>query len=208
MQMQGSRQLSATAQQAWAALNDPEILKQCIPGCQSFEWEAENVYKVAAQIKIGPVSAKFTGTVTLSDIEPPKRYTLNFEVQGGVAGHGKGISQVELTENDQGVELKYTVESQIGGKLAQLGQRLIDGAAKSMADDFFKRFEKALDQQTASAVTDSAIAPEDDTETDTESKPATKPTTKAAASSGVPRWLWMAIAAAVAVVVFASGSGN
>lgn len=200
MQMQGSRQLSATAQQAWAALNDPEILKQCIPGCQSFELEAENVYKVAAQIKIGPVSAKFTGTVTLSDIEPPKRYTLNFEVQGGVAGHGKGISQVELTENDQGVELKYTVESQIGGKLAQLGQRLIDGAAKSMADDFFKRFEKALDQQTAN--TDSTMATEADT--DTESKPATK----AAASSGVPRWLWMAIAAAVAVVVFATSSGT
>lgn len=204
MQMQGSRQLSATAQQAWAALNDPEILKQCIPGCQSFEWEAENVYKVAAQIKIGPVSAKFTGTVTLSDIEPPKRYTLNFEVQGGVAGHGKGISQVELTENEQGVELKYTVESQIGGKLAQLGQRLIDGAAKSMADDFFKRFEKALDQQTASAVTDSAMATEVNTDTDTESNPATK----AAASSGVPRWLWMAIAAAVAVVVFATSSGT
>lgn len=204
MQMQGSRQLSANAQQAWAALNDPEILKQCIPGCQSFEWESDNVYKVAAQIKIGPVSAKFTGTVTLSDIEPPKRYTLNFEVQGGVAGHGKGISQVELTENEQGVELKYTVESQIGGKLAQLGQRLIDGAAKSMADDFFKRFEKALDQQTASAVTDSAMATEVNTDTDTESNPATK----AAASSGVPRWLWMAIAAAVAVVVFATSSGT
>lgn len=202
MQMQGSRQLSATAQQAWAALNDPEILKQCIPGCQSFELESDNVYKVAAQIKIGPVSAKFTGKVTLSDIEPSERYTLNFEAQGGVAGHGKGVSHVELTENEQGVELKYTVESQIGGKLAQLGQRLIDGAAKSMADDFFKRFEKALDQQTAPADTDSASGVAAETATTTQSM--TKPT----ASSGVPRWLWIAIAAAVAVVIFASAAVN
>ena len=202
MQMQGSRQLSATAQQAWAALNDPEILKQCIPGCQSFELASDNVYKVAAQIKIGPVSAKFTGTVTLSDIEPPKRYTLNFEVQGGVAGHGKGVSHVELIENEQGVELKYTVESQIGGKLAQLGQRLIDGAAKSMADDFFKRFEKALDQQTA--LTDTQSSPGVAAEPTTTAQVANKP----AASNGVPRWLWIAIAAAVAVVIFASGSGN
>ena len=202
MQMQGSRQLSATAQQAWAALNDPNILKQCIPGCQSFESESDNVYKVAAQIKSGPVSAKFTGKVTLSDIEPPKRYTLNFEAQGGVAGHGKGVSRVELTENDQGVELKYTVESQIGGKLAQLGQRLIDGAAKSMADDFFKRFEKALAQQTAP--TDVDIASGAEAELAAAAQAATKPK----ASSGVPRWLWIAIAAAVAVVVFASGSGH
>jgi len=202
MQMQGSRQLSATAQQAWAALNDPEILKQCIPGCQSFELESDNVYKVAAQIKIGPVSAQFTGKVTLSDIEPPERYTLNFEAQGGVAGHGKGVSHVALTENDQGVELKYTVESQIGGKLAQLGQRLIDGAAKSMADDFFKRFEKALDQQTTPADVQGAsgVAAEPATTTQSTNKPT--------ASSGVPRWLWIAIAAAVAVVIFASASGN
>jgi len=202
MQMQGSRQLSATAQQAWAALNNPDILMQCIPGCQSFESESDNVYKVAAQIKIGPVSAKFTGKVTLSDIEPPKRYTLNFEAQGGVAGHGKGVSRVDLTENEQGVELKYTVESQIGGKLAQLGQRLIDGAAKSMADDFFKRFEQTLAQQTAP--TDADIAPVAETELAATAQAATKPK----ASSGVPRWLWIAIAAAVAVVVFASGSDH
>jgi uncharacterized protein len=203
MQMQGSRQLSTSAQQAWAALNDPEILKQCIPGCQKFDLEAENTYAVAAQIKIGPVSAKFTGKVTLSDIEPPKRYTLNFEAQGGVAGHGKGVSHVELVENEQGVELKYTVESQIGGKLAQLGQRLIDGAAKSMADDFFKRFEKALEQQS------SMTEPGDQAQsTSTTADPSTaQASSKPATSSGIPRWLWIAIAAAVAVVVVSMGSG-
>lgn len=198
MQMQGSRQLSVTAQQAWDALNDPEILKQCIPGCQKFELESDNVYQTAAAIKIGPVSAKFTGKVELTDIQPPKSYSLNFEAQGGVAGHGKGVSHVELVENDQGVELRYTVESQVGGKLAQLGQRLIDGAAKSMADDFFKRFEKALGEKTAAETGEQTTA--------------TSPTTEQAASvataggpsaSGVPRWLWIAIAAAVAAVIIA-----
>lgn len=193
MQMQGSRQLSATAQQAWEALNDPAILRQCIPGCQRFELESPNVYVTVAAIKVGPVSAKFSGKVELSDINPPHGYTLKFEAQGGVAGHGKGTSQVELVENPNGVELKYTVASQIGGKLAQLGQRLIDGAAKSMADDFFKRFEQALAERTAGAP---SSAP-----------PAVAGEPTASTGAGVPRWLWLAIAAAVAVVVITYGAG-
>jgi uncharacterized protein len=191
MQMQGTRELSATAQEAWAALNDPEILRQCIPGCQKFELESPNVYALVAAIKIGPVSAKFTGKIELSDIDPPHGYTLAFEAQGGVAGHGKGTSHVKLVETDKGVDLTYTVESQIGGKLAQLGQRLIDGAAKSMADDFFKRFEQALADQTKGTTGATATA-----ESVTETSPA-------ASNSTVPRWLWIAIAAAVAVVAIA-----
>jgi uncharacterized protein len=205
MQMQGSRQLSATAQQAWDALNDPEILKQCIPGCQKFELESENVYLTAAAIKIGPVSAKFTGKVELSDIEPPKSYSLKFEAQGGVAGHGKGVSHVELEENDAGVELRYTVESQIGGKLAQLGQRLIDGAAKSMADDFFKRFEKALNEKTGFTAAPASTGTESNAITADAAPAATAPQTS---SAGVPRWLWIAVAAAVAVVVAFVSSGS
>ncbi len=205
MQMQGSRQLSATAQQAWDALNDPEILKECIPGCQKFELESENVYLTAAAIKIGPVSAKFTGKVELSDIQPPKSYSLKFEAQGGVAGHGKGVSHVELEENDAGVELRYTVESQIGGKLAQLGQRLIDGAAKSMADDFFKRFEKALNEKTGFTAAPGAAGEE------ANAASSDAPTTEAipqSSNAGVPRWLWIAVAAAVAVVVAFVSSGS
>lgn len=148
MQMQGVRQLAATAAQAWAALNDPEILKQCIPGCERFERANEDTYSLVVQIKIGPVSARFSGRVVLSEINPPISYTLSFDAQGGIAGFGKGASRVQLRENSKGVELQYTVSSQIGGKLAQLGQRLIDGAAKSLADDFFKRFEEALRSQT------------------------------------------------------------
>lgn len=203
MQMQGNRQLAASAQQAWEALNDPEILKQCIPGCQSFELTSPNVYAIAAAIKVGPVSAKFTGTVSLSDIKPPHAYTLSFEAQGGVAGHGKGISHVELVPNDEGVMLNYTVESQIGGKLAQLGQRLIDGAAKSMANDFFKRFDVALQEKTN--VSSNAISP---TDTPAHATTASTESSKSPTSSesGMPRWLWIAVAAAVAVAVYAMSS--
>ena len=145
MEMQGTRQLGVTQQQAWDALNDPEVLKKCIPGCDKFEPGAEpNQYAVGMAVKVGPVSAKFTGKVTLTDIQPPASYKLAFEGQGGVAGFGKGSSAVSLAPNAQGCELAYTVQAQVGGKVAQLGQRLIDGAAKSMADDFFKRFDEEM----------------------------------------------------------------
>ena len=129
MDMQGQRVLHVTQAQAWDALNDPEILKSCIPGCDKFELTEANIYNVGVAIKIGPVSAKFSGKVTLSDIQAPNSYALNFEAQGGVAGFGKGESQVSLHPHAEGCELKYTVHSTVGGKLAQLGQRLIDGAA-------------------------------------------------------------------------------
>jgi hypothetical protein len=197
MQMQGNRQLTATAEQAWQALNDPHILKQCIPGCQSFELKSPDVYSVAAAIKVGPVSAKFSGTVTLSDIKPPHAYTLSFEVQGGVAGHGKGMSHVELVPNAEGVLLNYTVESQIGGKLAQLGQRLIDGAAKSMANDFFKRFEVVLEEQTAAAEGQSPTGTTADTKPNQDTDQANDLN-----SGSLPRWLIIAAAAAAAAIFY------
>lgn len=147
MDMQGSRPLPVTQQQAWDALNDPAVLKACVPGCEKFESQGDDAYAVVAGIRIGPVSAKFSGRVQLSDIVPPERYRLGFEAQGGVAGFGKGESAVELRPLGSTCELHYTVKSTVGGKIAQLGQRLIDGAAKSMADDFFKRFEQELLQR-------------------------------------------------------------
>ena len=144
MDMQGNRQLGVTQQQAWDALNDPETLKLCLPGCDRFEATGEGQYAVTMAVKVGPVSAKFNGKVTLSDIQPPAGYRLAFEGQGGVAGFGKGASAVTLVPNEAGCELGYTVQAQVGGKIAQLGQRLIDGAAKSMADDFFKRFDAEM----------------------------------------------------------------
>ncbi|MDM0050861.1 CoxG family protein [Variovorax sp. J22R115] len=147
MEMLGNRRLGVTQQQAWEALNDPETLKKCIPGCDKFELTGENQYTVALAVKIGPVSAKFNGKVSLADIEPPNSYKLSFEGQGGVAGFAKGSSSVSLkpvADGSEGCELDYTVQAQVGGKIAQLGQRLIDGAAKSTADDFFKRFEAEM----------------------------------------------------------------
>jgi carbon monoxide dehydrogenase subunit G len=148
MEMLGNRQLPITQQQAWEALNDPETLKKCIPGCDKFEPTGDNEYTVALAVKIGPVSAKFNGKVKLAEIMPPDSYRLSFEGQGGVAGFAKGSSSVSLKpaahSESPACELDYTVQAQVGGKIAQLGQRLIDGAAKSTADDFFKRFEAEM----------------------------------------------------------------
>jgi carbon monoxide dehydrogenase subunit G len=151
MDMQASRSLAVTQQQAWEALNDPEILKACIPGCDRLESTGELAYAVGMALKIGPVSAKFSGKIQLSDMQPPASYTLSFEGQGGVAGFGKGTAQVQLVPTDTGCDLNYTVHAQVGGKIAQLGQRLIDGAAKSLAEDFFKRFEAATAERFATA---------------------------------------------------------
>jgi len=149
MDMQGNRLLAVSQQQAWDSLNDPAMLKRCIPGCEKFELVTENEYAVTVAVKIGPVSAKFNGKVKLADIQAPVSYALQFEAQGGVAGFGQGESKVELIPREGGCELKYTVHSKVGGKIAQLGQRLIDGVAKSLAEDFFKRFEEALQDKFA-----------------------------------------------------------
>lgn len=147
MDMQGARQLAISQQQAWGALNDPLVLKACIPGCDKVELSGDNQYTIGMALKIGPVSAKFTGKITLSDINPPASYKINFEGQGGTAGFGKGDSAVTLSPNADGCELAYTVHASVGGKIAQLGQRLIDGAAKMMAEDFFKRFDDEMQRQ-------------------------------------------------------------
>ncbi|MDO8371492.1 MAG: carbon monoxide dehydrogenase subunit G, partial [Polaromonas sp.] len=134
MDMQGSRQLAITQQQAWDALNDPALRKVCIPGCDKVELTGENQYAIGMALKIGPVAARFSGKIALSEINPPASYKLSFEGQGGVAGFGKGSAAVTLVPLDDGCELAYTVQASVGGKIAQLGQRLIDGAAKSMAE--------------------------------------------------------------------------
>ena len=144
MEMQGSRPLAVTQQQAWDALNDPEVLKLCIPGCDKVEPAGENQYTIGMSLKIGPVSAKFGGKIALSDIVAPDRYTISFEGQGGAAGFGKGSAKVTLVPIETGCELQYAVQAQVGGKVAQLGQRLIDGAAKSLSEDFFKRFDNEM----------------------------------------------------------------
>jgi len=144
MDFSGRYVIPAPADAVWAAINDPEILKYCIPGCEEIEKTSPTDFVASATLKIGPVKAKFKGKVALTDLDPPHRCKLVGEGQGGVAGFAKGEADVLLSEADDGTVLSYTAKATVGGKLAQIGQRLIDGAAKQIADDFFGRFTKAL----------------------------------------------------------------
>jgi hypothetical protein len=144
MTMTGEYQLPASQEAVWEKLNDPAVLKACIPGCQELEKTGDNGFKATATIKIGPVKATFKGAVTLSDLDPPNGYKISGQGEGGVAGFAKGGAVVKLAPKDGGTLLTYNVEAQIGGKLAQLGQRLVNGAAKKVADDFFQNFVKAV----------------------------------------------------------------
>lgn len=144
MTMTGEVQLPAGRQLVWEKLNDPEVLKGCLPGCEQFDRVSDTEFQAVATTKIGPVKAKFKGKVHLSDLDPPNGYKISGEGEGGVAGFAKGGATVVLTEKDGGTLLTYNVEAQIGGKIAQLGQRLVVGAAKKVADDFFAKFAVAV----------------------------------------------------------------
>lgn len=204
MEMHASRPLAVSQQQAWEALNDPETLKACLNGCEKFEAADDGGYAVTMAVKVGPVSAKFNGKVTLSEVVAPESYTIAFEGQGGVAGFGKGQAKVSLlpAEDAQQCTLNYEVQAQVGGKIAQLGQRLIDGAARTMAEDFFSRFDALMrernpvaddeevarfdtrtwehDAAIASSSAASAGAPLDAT-----------PTAAPADKAGMPIWTWV-----------------
>jgi carbon monoxide dehydrogenase subunit G len=177
MEMQASRTLAVSQQQAWEALNDPEVLKLCIPGCDKVEPTAENQYSVAMAL----------------NIVPPESYNIAFEGSGGVAGFGKGNAQVKLVPlpadaaGQASCELHYTVHASVGGKIAQLGQRLIDGAAKSMAEDFFKRFDEEMQRRFPRA----EAPPADATATaDAITQPGTVDGGSATQGGGIPAWMW------------------
>ena len=144
MTMTGEVQLAAPRDRVWTMLNDTEVLKQCIPGCESLEKTSDTEFQAVAMNKVGPVKARFKGKVRLTDLDPPNGYRISGEGDGGVAGFAKGGATVKLEDAEGGgTVLKYDVEAQIGGKLAQLGQRLVNGAAKKLADQFFERFAAA-----------------------------------------------------------------
>ena len=143
MTMTGEATLPAARPQVWALLNDPDVLKACIPGCESLERTGDNGFAAVARVKIGPVNATFRGKVQLSDLVPLEGYTISGEGEGGVAGFAKGGAKVSLADAEGGTILRYDVEAHVGGKIAQLGSRLIDGVAKSMADKFFANFAEA-----------------------------------------------------------------
>jgi hypothetical protein len=144
MTMNGEVDLAADRQKVWSMLNDPEVLKACIPGCEMLEKLSETEFQAVVVAAVGPVKARFRGKVNLTDLDPPNGYRIVGEGEGGVAGFAKGGSTVTLAPIDIGTKLSYAVEAQIGGKLAQLGQRLVNGAAKKTADKFFENFAKAV----------------------------------------------------------------
>jgi uncharacterized protein len=144
MEMSGEYRISASRAAVWTALNDPEVLKACIPGCQELEKLSDTEMTAKVVSKIGPVKATFTGNVTLSNIRPPEGYTITGEGKGGVAGFAKGGADVALTEEGGETVLRYTAKAQVGGKLAQLGARLVDATAKQMAEQFFGAFAEKV----------------------------------------------------------------
>jgi uncharacterized protein len=183
MEMTSSRTVPASIDKTWAALNDPETLKACIPGCESIERVSDTEFKVAMTARVGPVSAKFSGRIVLSDIVPPTSYKLSFEGQGGAAGFARGEAKVALTPDASGARIEYNVNAQVGGKLAQIGSRLVDGAAAKVADDFFACFVERLGGGAAAAA-EPVVAPAE------------------AAATSRTLWLRLAVAAAIIAAIF------
>jgi carbon monoxide dehydrogenase subunit G len=144
MELQGEQLIHETPDKVWRGLNDPLTLKACINGCESIEAVSDTEFKVVIKAAVGPVKARFTGSLTLRDVVPPKSYSLALQGNGGVAGFGKGEAAVSLNEADEGTLLTYVVNVQVGGKLAQIGSRLIDGVARKLAGDFFTAFDRLM----------------------------------------------------------------
>lgn len=189
MDMTGEQLIAAPKAKVWAALNDPEILRQAIPGCESIAKESDTTMVATVVAKVGPVKATFKGKVTLSDIDPPNSYTITGEGAGGAAGFGKGGAKVQLEDAPGGTLLKYKAEAQVGGKLAQLGSRLIDATSRKLAEDFFVKFNEIVGAAEAAAQTGAPAAA-----SGAEAAPGAAPATPAAApgtGKGIPSWIWV-----------------
>lgn len=148
MEMNGSQFIPASREKVWEALNDPDVLRAAIPGCKELESTGENELAATVVAKVGPVKATFKGEVTLENINAPESYTITGEGKGGIAGFAKGGADVKLTEVDGGTQLDYDVAAKVGGKIAQLGSRLIDGAASKLAGEFFDNFSEIVSQES------------------------------------------------------------
>ncbi len=191
MEMSGERLIPAPRTVVWAALNDPAVLQQCIPGCESLEKTGDSGFEAKSSIRIGPVKASFKGKVTLTDIVPPESYTISGEGSGGAAGFASGSARVTLaTQGDQTL-LSYSVQATVGGKLAQIGSRLIDATARKMADDFFTRFAELAIPSTAT--------PDGKADTADETAAVAKPPAADHKHKGVPPLLWVGGIVAIAI---------
>ena len=189
MEIKGEYRIAASREKVFAALNDPAVLQACIPGCESLEKTSDTEMKAKVRLRIGPVSASFTGKVTLSNLDPPNGYKISGEGQGGAAGFAKGGAVVSLREDGADTLLNYNVDAQVGGKIAQVGARLIDGTAKKLADEFFSKFATMVGGPAPAEAAVTAVAP-----------PA--PAASAAAQRGYKHWIIIGIGAAILVLVF------
>ena len=149
MEINGDQLIPRPQQQTWDAICDPIVLQACIPGCESMEKVSDSEFHLTMGAKVGPVNAKFKGKITLADIDPPNAYTLTFEGQGGIAGFAKGQAVVRLAPEGESTRLAYTAKANVGGKIAQVGSRLIDGVAKKMAENFFSAFNQHVTAQSS-----------------------------------------------------------
>jgi carbon monoxide dehydrogenase subunit G len=198
MEIKGEYRIAAPREKVFAALNDQAVLQACIPGCESLEKTSDTEMKAKVRMRIGPVSASFTGKVTLSDIDPPNGYRISGEGQGGAAGFAKGGAVVALREDSGETVLNYNVDAQVGGKIAQVGARLIDGTAKKLADEFFGKFATMVGgppPAAAVAGTPSDAPPAPDT-----LSPPSPPS--AATQRGYRHWLAIGVGAAVLILIF------
>ncbi len=194
MEMTGEFRIPAPRQRVWEGLNDPEVLKQCIPGCQTLEKVSDTEFNGRVVASVGPVRATFGGKVTLSDLDPPQSYTISGEGSGGVAGFAKGGAKVNLAEDGAATVLTYAVQAQVGGKLAQVGSRLIDGVARKMANDFFGHFAAVMaPEQPAPAA---AVAEPEQVAVETAPLPPPRPT-----SARLPPAVWVTGLAVIVIVL-------
>jgi carbon monoxide dehydrogenase subunit G len=192
MDMTGEYRIPAPRDQVWAALNDPAMLKAALPGCESLEKVSDNEFAAVVVAKVGPVKAKFNGNVALSNLNPPESYTIAGEGKGGAAGFAKGGADVHLVEDGADTILRYTAKADVGGKLAQLGSRLIDGTAKKMADEFFENFRRQL----------TPAAPEPEPEAATALPPQPEPEAGTGLGALVQnRFVWAAAAIIVLMII-------
>jgi len=190
MEIKGEYRIAASREKVFAALNDVAILQACIPGCESLEKSSDTEMKAKVRMRIGPVSASFTGKVTLSDLDPPNGYKISGEGQGGAAGFAKGGAVVTLREDGADTVLNYNVDAQVGGKIAQVGARLIDGTARKLADEFFSKFAAMVGAPPPGEAAEAVAAP------------AAAPTPSAAAQRGYKHWIVIGVGAVVLVLVF------
>ncbi len=202
MNLQGERLVAASPEATWSALNDPAVLQACIAGCESLERVSDNEYLASVALRIGPVNARFKGRLKLENVVPPTSYTIVFDGQGGVAGFGKGSADVRLVPDGAATRLAYTARAQVGGKLAQVGSRLIDGTAAKLADDFFAAFDARVGAPSAGAPS----AGEQEATADGPAGAAAGAPPRAPAANGLSasarRALWLA-AAALAIMLAA-----